>query len=72
MQERSRSPDGALSRAPTEGRDAAGLRAAPDALARLRAAQVRCPNCDKLLAEQLHGALTITCSRCKRRVTIER
>ena len=72
MQERSRSPDGALSRAPDVGRDAAGLRVAPDALARHRAAQVRCPKCDKLLAEQLSGSITIACSRCKHRETFTR
>ena len=72
MQERSRSPDVALSRAPTEGREAAGLRVVPDAVQRLRMAQVRCPKCDKLLAEQLSGSLTITCARCKHRETFTR
>jgi DNA-directed RNA polymerase subunit RPC12/RpoP len=72
MQERSRSPDLALSRAPEHGEHAAGLAVAPDALARHRATQVRCPTCDKLLAEHLHGALTITCPRCKHRATITR
>jgi hypothetical protein len=72
MQERSRSPDVALSRAPEYAGPAAGRRVVPDALARMKAAQVRCPHCQKLLAEQLHGMLTVTCTRCKRRLTIER
>jgi DNA-directed RNA polymerase subunit RPC12/RpoP len=72
MQERSRSPDVALSRAPGGGAEAAGLAVVPDALRRHRAAQVRCPKCDKLLAEQLQGSLTVTCSRCKHRETFTR
>ena len=66
-----RSPH-ALPRAPNEGAADAGLRAVPTPLERLRASEVRCPHCDKLLAEQLHGDITITCIRCKRRVTITR
>ncbi len=60
----------ALPRAPDDGRAPAGLRAVPDAHERLKAAQVRCPRCDKLLAEQLQGTLTATCPRCKHRVSI--
>ena len=66
-----RSPQ-ALPRAPNEETHEAGLRAVPTPIERLRASAVRCPHCDKLLAEQLHGDITITCIRCKRRVTITR
>lgn len=72
MQERSRSPDVALPRAPDDGRGAAGLRAAPGTLARLKAQQVRCPYCDKYLAEHLRGTLIITCRGCKHRVEVTR
>mgnify|MGYP003145860619 CR=1 FL=1 len=34
---------------------------------------VRCPNCRALLAESLvEGKLTVSCRRCKDRVTIDR
>jgi hypothetical protein len=33
---------------------------------------IRCPNCDKLLAERLVGTLVIVCIRCKKRLTITR
>lgn len=62
----------ALPRAPSDGTHEAGLRAVPTPLERLRAARVKCPHCDKVIAEQLHGELTFQCPRCKRRETISR
>ena len=34
--------------------------------------EVRCPRCDKKLAEALAGTLVIVCPRCKERTTIAR
>lgn len=61
----------ALPRAPAHGQQE-GLRVVPSAAERLKAGQVRCPRCDKLLAEHLHGSLIIVCPRCKERVTTTR
>ncbi len=33
---------------------------------------VRCPECRKAIAESLEGRLTLTCPRCRHRVTIVR
>ena len=64
----------ALPRAPNEGAPEAGLRVVPTPLERLRASEVRCPTerCGKLIANQLHGTITLQCPRCKKRVTITR
>jgi uncharacterized paraquat-inducible protein A len=61
-------PNAALPRAPTSGREE-GRSAAHE---RHKATQVRCPDCDKLLAEHLHGTLITVCPRCKKRVTATR
>jgi len=66
-----RSPH-ALPRAPNEEAHEAGLRAVPTPLERLKAQRVRCPHCDKLLAEHLTGTFTTVCVRCKKRVTATR
>lgn len=34
--------------------------------------RVRCPECRKVIAEELEGRLTLTCPRCHHRVTITR
>lgn len=64
-------PHAALPRAPND-RAQEGLAVARNAEARRKAQQVRCPRCDKLLAEHLHGTLIVVCSRCKERVTTTR
>lgn len=63
-------PNAALPRAPDRREEGPGF--ARSVEERLRAGQVRCPRCDKLLAEHLHGTLIIACSRCKERVTVTR
>ena len=35
-----------------------------------QARPVRCPSCDKLIAEALKGELTFVCPRCKQRSTV--
>lgn len=64
-------PNAALPRAPDPRREE-GLRVVPRPEDRRKASQVRCPRCDKLLAEHLHGSLIIVCQRCKERVTTTR
>jgi uncharacterized paraquat-inducible protein A len=64
-------PNAALPRAPDD-RPEEGPRFARSVEERLRASRVRCPRCDKLLAEHLHGTLIIVCPRCKERVTTTR
>lgn len=63
---RERTPHAALPRAPTPdgGPSTEGRRVAGD--------EVRCPRCDKLLAERLAGTLIVRCPRCKERVTLIR
>lgn len=65
-------PNAARPRAPTDGAIAEGRCAAPTAADRLEAGRVRCPRCDKLLAEHLRGTVTTVCPRCKQRVTATR
>lgn len=67
-------PNAALPRAPDarpqEGRGAADGERPMAALTN----EIRCPYCQKKLAEGLRGTITIICPRpaCKRRVTITR